>query len=211
MNSTTAQSASAPVQGGGEDRPESRGHLGWIVAGSLATGLVTALLLAAAPFIPPTGSALIGAVLCGFALGWAMLALLSTRFTDQPQRWAAAPALFMGLSGLVLLVFGSSVHGAGADRNAAGAGNADAETDHNPLMIDERTSSTPTVGAMSISPDTGEGGAAVRALRYLHRRPGPGPQVMAVLRGPAATGPGDRSGTGGGPDGRNQHRQAERR
>src|SRR3954452_4758269 len=40
-----------------------------------------------------------------------MLALLSVRITDQPQRWAAAPALFMGLGGLLLLGFGSSVHG----------------------------------------------------------------------------------------------------
>ena len=91
-------------------RSESRGHLGRIVAGSLATGLVAALLLAAAPFIPAEESALTGAVLCGFALGWAMLAVLSIRFTDQPQRWAAAPALFMGLGGLLLVVFGSSVH-----------------------------------------------------------------------------------------------------
>ena len=73
-----------------------RGHIGWIVAGSLATGLVAALLLVAAPFIPAEESRLTGAVLCGFALGWAMLAVLSVRFTDQPQRWAAAPALFMG-------------------------------------------------------------------------------------------------------------------
>ncbi len=50
-----------------------------------------------------------GAVLCGFALGWAMLAVLSTRFTDQPQRWAAVPAAFMGLGGLLLLAFGSGV------------------------------------------------------------------------------------------------------
>jgi pimeloyl-ACP methyl ester carboxylesterase len=81
------------------------------VAGSLATGLVAALLLVAAPFIPAEESAAAGAVLCGFALGWAMLAVLSVRFTDQPQRWAAAPALFMGLGGLLLLGFGSSVHG----------------------------------------------------------------------------------------------------
>jgi pimeloyl-ACP methyl ester carboxylesterase len=87
--------------------PEPRGHIGWIVAGSLATGLVAALLLVAAPFIPAEESAVTGAVLCGFALGWAMLALLSVRFTDQPQRWAAAPALVMGLGGLLLLVFGS--------------------------------------------------------------------------------------------------------
>jgi pimeloyl-ACP methyl ester carboxylesterase len=38
-----------------------------------------------------------------------MLAILSVRFTDQPQRWAAAPALFMGVGGLLLVWFGSSV------------------------------------------------------------------------------------------------------
>ena len=38
------------------------------------------------------------------------VAVLSVRFTDQPQRWAAAPALFLGLSGLLLVAFGSSVH-----------------------------------------------------------------------------------------------------
>jgi pimeloyl-ACP methyl ester carboxylesterase len=99
----------------GQDRlsrpdPGSRGHIGWIVAGSLAIGLVAALLLVAAPFIPAEDSDVTGAVLCGFALGWAMLAVLSVRFTDQPQRWAAAPAVFMGVGGLLLVGFGSSVH-----------------------------------------------------------------------------------------------------
>ena len=54
--------------------------------------LLTALLLVAAPFIRAQESEVAGAVLCGFALGWALLAILSVRFTDQPQRWAAAPA-----------------------------------------------------------------------------------------------------------------------
>src|SRR4029450_11732693 len=84
----------------GRDRPShpdprSRGRIGWIVAGSLATGLVAAVLLAAAPFIPAEEPAVTGAVLCGFALGWAMLAVLSVRFPAQPQRWAAAPRLVM--------------------------------------------------------------------------------------------------------------------
>ena len=87
-----------------------RGHIGWIVAGSLAAGLVAAVLLVLAPFIPPTEAGVTGAVLCGWALGWAMLAVLSVRFTDQPQLWASAPALFMGLRGLLLVAFGSSVH-----------------------------------------------------------------------------------------------------
>jgi pimeloyl-ACP methyl ester carboxylesterase len=99
----------------GQHRPSPpgrgrRGHIGWIVAGSLATGLVAALVLAFLPIIPAEESNLTGAVLCGFALGWAMLAVLSVRFTDQPQRWAAVPAVLMGLGGLVLIFFGSSVH-----------------------------------------------------------------------------------------------------
>src|SRR4051812_32544882 len=105
-----ATTPTAPTQvrpGDGSDL-EPKGHIGRIVVGSLATGLIAALLLAAAPFISPEENDVTGAVLCGFALGWAMLAILSTRYTDQPQRWAAAPALFMGLGGLLLIAFGTS-------------------------------------------------------------------------------------------------------
>src|ERR1044072_128166 len=38
-----------------------------------------------------------------------MLGVLSVRFTHKPQRWAVAPALFMGLGGLLLVGFGSPV------------------------------------------------------------------------------------------------------
>jgi pimeloyl-ACP methyl ester carboxylesterase len=91
--------------------PGPRRHIGWIVAASLFIGLVVGLLFVAAPFIPAEESAVTGALLCGFAFGWALLAVLSMRFSDQPQPWAVAPALFMGLSGLLLLAFGSSVQG----------------------------------------------------------------------------------------------------
>ncbi len=91
----------------GSDPPRV-GHIGRIVAGSLATGLIAALILVAAPFISPEENAVTGAALCGFAVGWAMLAIRSMRYTDQPQRWAAAPALFMGLGGLLLIGFGNS-------------------------------------------------------------------------------------------------------
>ena len=86
---------------------QRRGHLGWIVAGSLVAGALAASLLAAVPFTPATESGVTGAVLLGLALGWAMLAVLSARFTGQPQQWAVAPALFMGVGGLFLLAFGS--------------------------------------------------------------------------------------------------------
>ncbi|TKK82397.1 alpha/beta hydrolase [Kribbella jiaozuonensis] len=86
-----------------------RGRIGLVVAGLLAAGLLAALLFVAAPVVPAKDSEVVGAVLCGFALGWALLAMLSVRFTDQPQRWAVVPALFMGLSGLLLVLFGSRV------------------------------------------------------------------------------------------------------
>lgn len=100
----------------GEESPSSsdprpRGHIGWIVAGSLFTGLVIGLLLVAAPFVPAAASEVTGALLFGFAVGWAMLAVLSLRFSNQPQRWAIVPALFMGLGGLLLVGFGSSAQG----------------------------------------------------------------------------------------------------
>lgn len=79
------------------------------MAGSLAAGLVAALLLVIAPLVPADGDAVLGVVLCGFAFGWAMLAVLSARFTNQPQRWAFVPALFLGAGGLLLLTLGSSV------------------------------------------------------------------------------------------------------
>jgi pimeloyl-ACP methyl ester carboxylesterase len=106
----TAIPGTQPPVGGALRRSlESRGHIGWVVAFSLAVGLLAALVFAAAPFISPEEDDITGAVLFGFALGWAALALLSVRFTDQPQRWAAVPAVFMGVSGLLLIGFGTSV------------------------------------------------------------------------------------------------------
>jgi pimeloyl-ACP methyl ester carboxylesterase len=108
---TTASSdPSAARAGVPEPRTARRGRLGWIVTVSLTAGLVATLLLVAAPFIPVTEPAITGAVLCGFAAGWAVLFWLSGRFTDQPQRWAAVPALFMGVGGLLLLAIGSPMH-----------------------------------------------------------------------------------------------------
>lgn len=106
---TATPTPAVPTGKGHPARPGSRqkGHIGWVVAGSLAAGLVAALLLVAVPFVPAEISEVTGAVLCGFAVGWALLAVLSARFTDQPQPWAAIPAMFMGVGGLLLVAFGS--------------------------------------------------------------------------------------------------------
>ena len=115
VTTTRNSQQEVPRQPGGtssrttQQQRRPRGHIGLIVAGSLATGFLLALVLVFVPFVPATESAITGAVLCGFAVGWAMIAGLSLRFTDQPQRWAWAPALFMGVGGLLLIVFGSAV------------------------------------------------------------------------------------------------------
>jgi hypothetical protein len=75
-----------------------------IVAGSLVAGLVAALALVAGPFAGGREPAITGAILFGFAVGWALLAVLSVRVTDRPQRWATVPAPAMAITGAGLIV-----------------------------------------------------------------------------------------------------------
>ncbi len=89
----------------GNSRHPGKGHIGLIVIGSLLSGLVAAIVLVVGPLGGSQEHVISGAVLLAFAFGWALLALLSTLWTDQPQRWAAVPAAFMGLFGAGLIVF----------------------------------------------------------------------------------------------------------
>ncbi|GAA2111900.1 hypothetical protein GCM10009841_35010 [Microlunatus panaciterrae] len=83
-------------------------RIGLIVALSMAAGLLAAVVLVAVPLIPTEH--IVAGVLLGFALGWALLAILSVRLSDQPQRWAAAPAVFMTVVGLASLSGSAAVH-----------------------------------------------------------------------------------------------------
>lgn len=90
--------------------PRPKGHIGFIVAGSVATGAIGALVLDLVAFAGATEDTITGVTLLCFALGWAMLALLSTRRTDQPQRWAWVPAAVMAVLGLGHLILRPSDH-----------------------------------------------------------------------------------------------------
>jgi thioesterase domain-containing protein len=74
-----------------------------VVAGSLLGGLAAAVALVAGPLAGGREAVITGGLLLGFAVGWALLAVLSARFTDRPQRWAAVPAAAMGISGAGLI------------------------------------------------------------------------------------------------------------
>ena len=82
--------------------------IGRVVAGSLIGGLLTAIMLVA--FVVPGAEehVITGSMMLAIGLGWALLALLSVRLTDQPQRWALVPAAYMLLVGAVLLVLAPS-------------------------------------------------------------------------------------------------------
>ena len=75
-----------------------------VVGGSIAAGLLGAIVLTLGVFGGAAEHVISGWALIAFASGWAMLALLSGRFTSQPQRWARVPAAFMAVAGLALLV-----------------------------------------------------------------------------------------------------------
>ena len=78
------------LQQPGRAQPTAKSRIGLIVALSMAAGLIAAVVLVAMPFIPARENVLTGVVLLAFTLGWALLAVLSTRFSDQPQRWPAS-------------------------------------------------------------------------------------------------------------------------
>ena len=109
MNDAVSSTGATEDQARSAEPRSNRIGIGKIVALSLGVGLAAAVLL---PFIPwPTVDANFATamVLFGFAVGWALLAALSVQWTDQPQRWAYAPALFMGVSAVLLLVLPDAV------------------------------------------------------------------------------------------------------
>ena len=98
-------SATTPTAAGAlatTDRART-GPIRGVIAGSLATGAASAAVLTLVVFAGAPEPVITGAALLGFALGWAMLAVLSARLTNQPQSWAWVPAAGLAATGLGLL------------------------------------------------------------------------------------------------------------
>jgi pimeloyl-ACP methyl ester carboxylesterase len=105
----TGDTETSPRTGGtpGEGhRPGSRRRsVVVVIAGSLGAGAAAALILALVVFAGASENTITGSILLAFGLGWAMIAALSVRLTDQPQRWASVPAAAMTATGLGLMIF----------------------------------------------------------------------------------------------------------
>lgn len=86
------------------DTDRKRGHIGRIVTLTITGGLVAAVAAIAGPFAGAQEHVITGAVLLAFAASWALLALLTTRLTDQPQRWAVVPAAVFSVAAATIVV-----------------------------------------------------------------------------------------------------------
>ena len=85
-----------------------------VVAVAMLSGLAITLLLVLVVVAGASEPVITGAALVGLASGWALLAVLTTRWTDQPQRWAVVPAAVMGTTGAALLVLTPGIGALGA-------------------------------------------------------------------------------------------------
>jgi pimeloyl-ACP methyl ester carboxylesterase len=114
--STTAASPAIAVPRGSDPETSTRpakGHIGRIVAGCIVGGALAAVALVTGPFAGAPEHVITGSVLLTFAVAWALLALLSDRLTDQPQRWALVPAALLGSAGVTILALSPTGNEAG--------------------------------------------------------------------------------------------------
>ena len=102
---STASSASLSTS----KESSAQGHIGVVVLGSIAFGLLfglfSVIVFAGGPEHEMTGTALIA-----LGSGLVLLAIASSRFTDQPQSWALIPGVAVAVAGLAILVFSPSGH-----------------------------------------------------------------------------------------------------
>jgi len=86
-------------------RPTQSHRLFPLVAASLIVGFLLPIALILGPVSGGGESRMTGAALLGWGIGWELIAVLSLRFTGEPQRWAVLPAAILGVSGLLLIAF----------------------------------------------------------------------------------------------------------
>jgi pimeloyl-ACP methyl ester carboxylesterase len=97
----TAPTSATPLD---ETTPGARGHIGRTVTSTMLGGFLLAVAAVTGPFAGAEEHLITGSVLGAFAASWALLAFLSARWTDQPQRWAKVPAAAMAVAAAAMFV-----------------------------------------------------------------------------------------------------------
>jgi pimeloyl-ACP methyl ester carboxylesterase len=84
------------------------GHIGLVVLGSIAGGFAAGAVLDLLIFGGSGETTITGLAVLSLAFGFALLALLSSRRTSQPQAWATVPAGALGFAGAAILAVAPS-------------------------------------------------------------------------------------------------------
>lgn len=71
---------------------------------SLGAGVALAAALVLGPASAGSEPVITGSILLAFGVGWGLMAVLTARFSAQPQDWMFAPALVLGATGLGLVL-----------------------------------------------------------------------------------------------------------
>lgn len=74
------------------------------ILGSVLAGFVFAVALVVVGASSGSEASITGSVLLAFGTGWGLMALLSTRFSSQPQAWARVPGIVLASIGIGLIV-----------------------------------------------------------------------------------------------------------
>jgi len=90
---------------GSSPSPPSTRNIAWIVVVSLLAAILLSIVLVMVVVAGARENVISAAVLFAFAAGAVLLALLSARWSDQPQRWALIGAGWLGVAGVVLLIW----------------------------------------------------------------------------------------------------------
>ena len=100
MSTTTATATAAETT----PTAPATGPYGRIACASMATGAIAAAITTFVVLPSASEARVVGAALLAFAAGWAVLARLTARYTNRPQRWARVPATALAASGALLAV-----------------------------------------------------------------------------------------------------------
>lgn len=100
---TTGQAHSSTSHPAQAPRPSEPPGGRTLLAG-VAAGAVSAVALTMTVFAGAGEAVTTGALLVGFAIGWAVMAVLGKRLSEQPQQWAVVPGIAMGVTGAALLL-----------------------------------------------------------------------------------------------------------
>jgi pimeloyl-ACP methyl ester carboxylesterase len=90
--------------------PSARSHIGLVVFGAIASGVSLGLVLVLAVFAGGQEHEITGAAVFALGVGFSVLAVGSTRFSDQPQRWALAPGVRLVVVGLAIWISSPNEH-----------------------------------------------------------------------------------------------------